>query len=203
MFRKAFPWSRDENKELPLVDEKGVKVRIREKRETDIRNEYSWRIDPELSRLDATRPMTMSYEDFFRYSREEMQFPNYRSKRLAVETLEGIHIGNIMYYDLDMRSRQAELGIMIGDMVFWSCGYGTDTVNTLLRHLFTTLELDKVYLHTLSWNYRAQASFNKSGFKSVRDVKRGGQDFILMEVLRPDWEKSQSKKPINLFCPIR
>ncbi|MEC9365531.1 MAG: GNAT family N-acetyltransferase [Chloroflexota bacterium] len=193
MFRKAFPWSRDENKELPLVDEKGVKVRIREKRETDIRNEYSWRIDPELSRLDATRPMTMSYEDFFRYSREEMQFPNYRSKRLAVETLEGIHIGNIMYYDLDMRSRQAELGIMIGDKEYWSSGYGTDTVNTLLRHLFTTLELDKVYLHTLSWNYRAQASFNKSGFKSVRDVKRGGQDFILMEVIRPDWEKSQSK----------
>ena len=193
MFRKAFHWSRDENKELPLVDEKGVKVRIREKRETDIRNEYSWRIDPELSRLDATRPMTMSYEDFFRYSREEMQFPNYRSKRLAVETLEGIHIGNIMYYDLDMRSRQAELGIMIGDKEYWSSGYGTDTVNTLLRHLFTTLELDKVYLHTLSWNYRAQASFNKSGFKSVRDVKRGGQDFILMEVLRPDWEKSQSK----------
>ena len=193
MFRKAFPWSRDENKELPLVDEKGVKVRIREKRETDIRNEYSWRIDPELSRLDATRPMTMSYEDFFRYSREEMQFPNYRSKRLAVETLEGIHIGNIMYYDLDMRSRQAELGIMIGDKEYWSSGYGTDTVKTLLRHLFTTLELDKVYLHTLSWNYRAQASFNKSGFKSVRDVKRGGQDFILMEVLRPDWEKSQSK----------
>ena len=193
MFRKAFPWSRDENKELPLVDEKGVKVRIREKREEDIRNEYSWRIDPELSRLDATRPMTMSYEDFFRYSREEMQFPNYRSKRLAVETLEGIHIGNIMYYDLDMRSRQAELGIMIGDKEYWSSGYGTDTVNTLLRHLFTTLELDKVYLHTLSWNYRAQASFNKSGFKSVRDVKRGGQDFILMEVLRPDWEKSQSK----------
>ena len=193
MFRKAFPWSRDENKELPLVDEKGVKVRIREKRETDIRNEYSWRIDPELSRLDASRPMTMSYEDFFRYSREEMQFPNYRSKRLAVETLEGIHIGNIMYYDLDMRSRQAELGIMIGDKEYWSSGYGTDTVNTLLRHLFTTLELDKVYLHTLSWNYRAQASFNKSGFKSVRDVKRGGQDFILMEVLRPDWEKSQSK----------
>ena len=193
MFRKAFPWSRDENKELPLVDEKGVKVRIREKRETDIRNEYSWRIDPELSRLDATRPMTMSYEDFFRYSREEMQFPNYRSKRLAVETLEGIHIGNIMYYDLDMRSRQAELGIMIGDKEYWSSGYGTDTVNTLLRHLFTTLELDKVYLHTLSWNYRAQASFNKSGFKSVRDVKRGGQDFILMEVLRSDWEESQAQ----------
>ncbi len=189
MFRRAFPWSRDENKELPLVNEEGEKVRIREKRVEDIRNEYSWRVDPELSRLDATRPMTMSYEDFFRYSKEEMQFPNYRSKRLAVETLGGVHIGNIMYYDLNMQNSQAELGIMIGDKDYWSSGYGTDTVNTLLRHLFTTLELDRVYLHTLSWNYRAQASFAKSGFKLVRNVKRGGQDFILMEVLRSDWEE--------------
>ena len=192
MFRRAFPWSRDENKELPLVNEEGEKVRVREKRVKDIQNEYSWRVDPELSRLDATRPMTMSYEDFFRYSKEEMQFPNYRSKRLAVETLEGVHIGNIMYYDLNMQNSQAELGIMIGDKDYWSSGYGTDTVNTLLRHLFTTLELDRVYLHTLSWNYRAQASFAKSGFKLVRNVKRGGQDFILMEVLRSDWQESYS-----------
>ena len=189
MFRRAFPWSRDENKELPLVNEEGEKVRVREKRVKDIQNEYSWRVDPELSRLDATKPMTMSYEDFFRYSKEEMQFPNYRSKRLAVETLEGVHIGNIMYYDLNMQNSQAELGIMIGDKDYWSSGYGTDTVNTLLRHLFTILELDRVYLHTLSWNYRAQASFAKSGFKLVRNVKRGGQDFILMEVLRSDWEE--------------
>lgn len=192
MFRRAFPWSRDDNKELPLVNEEGKKVRVREKRVEDIRNEYSWRVDPELSRLDATRPMTMSYEDFFRYSKEEMQFPNYRSKRLAVETLGGIHIGNIMYYDLNMQNRQAELGIMIGDKDYWSSGYGTDTVDTLLQHLFTILELDRVYLHTLSWNYRAQASFTKSGFKLVRNVKRGSQDFILMEVLRSDWEEPYS-----------
>ena len=189
MFRRVFPWSRDENKELPLVNEEGEKVRVREKRVEDIQNEYSWRVDPELSRLDATKPMTMPYEDFFRYSKEEMQFPNYRSKRLAVETLEGVHIGNIMYYDLNMQNRQAEVGIMIGDKDYWSNGYGTDTVNTLLRHLFTILELDRVYLHTLSWNYRAQASFAKSGFKLVRNVKRGGQDFILMEVLRSDWDE--------------
>ena len=189
MFRRVFPWSRDENKELPLVNEEGEKVRVREKRVEDIQNEYSWRVDPELSRLDATKPMTMSYEDFFRYSKEEMQFPNYRSKRLAVETLEGVHIGNIMYYDLNMQNRQAEVGIMIGDKDYWSNGYGTDTVNTLLRHLFTILELDRVYLHTLSWNYRAKASFAKSGFKLVRNVKRGGQDFILMEVLRSDCEE--------------
>ena len=54
MFKKAFSWTKDELKDLPLVDELGEKVRVREKRLEDIENEYSWRIDQELSRLDAT-----------------------------------------------------------------------------------------------------------------------------------------------------
>ena len=60
LFKKAFSWTKDELKDLPLVDELGEKVRVREKRLEDIENEYSWRIDQELSRLDATRPISMS-----------------------------------------------------------------------------------------------------------------------------------------------
>ena len=64
----------------------GDLVHIREKEIEDIADEYSWRTDEELSRLDATRPLTMSYDDFFRYSKEEMKFPNYKSKKLALDT---------------------------------------------------------------------------------------------------------------------
>ena len=186
LFRKAFPWSRDEQKELPEVNIEGKLVRIREKKVEDIPDEYAWRVDEELSRLDATRPLTMSYDDFLKYSKEEMQFPNFRSKRLAVETIEGVHIGNVMYYDLNMRNSETELGIMIGNKEYWGKGYGTDIVKTLLKHLFEDLKLERVYLHTLSWNYRAQSSFSKSGFREIRSVRRGGQDFLLMEVNRKD-----------------
>ena len=189
MFRKAFPWSKDERKELPEVNIEGKLIRIREKRVEDIPDEYAWRVDEELSRLDATRPLTMSYDDFLRYSKEEMQFPNFRSKRLAVETIEGVHIGNVMYYDLNMRNAETELGIMIGNKEYWGKGYGTDIVKTLLKHLFEDLKLERVYLHTLAWNYRAQSSFSKSGFREIRAVRRGGQDFLLMEVNRNSWEE--------------
>ena len=189
MFRKAFPWSRDEQKELPEVNIEGKLVRIREKKVEDIPDEYAWRVDEELSRLDATRPLTMSYDDFLKYSKEEMQFPNFRSKRLAVETIEGVHIGNVMYYDLNMRNSETELGIMIGNKEYWGKGYGTDIVKTLLKHLFEDLKLERVYLHTLAWNYRAQSSFSKSGFREIRSVRRGGQDFLLMEVNRKDWKE--------------
>jgi RimJ/RimL family protein N-acetyltransferase len=186
LFRKAFSWPKDENKELPIVDVSGDKVKLREKCIEDIADEYQWRIDPELSRLDATRPISMSYDDFAKYTQEEMRFPSYRSKRLAVDTLEGNHIGSVMYYDYDKSKKQAEIGIMIGDKSYWGQGYGTDTLTVLVSYLYSELKLDRIYLHTLSWNYRAQASFVKSGFKTVKPVKRGGQDFFLMDSLRQD-----------------
>ena len=192
MFKKNFSWFSNNQKELPDVDLSGDLVHIREKEIEDIADEYSWRTDEELSRLDATRPLTMSYDDFFRYSKEEMKFPNYKSKKLALDTKDNIHIGNVMYYDYSISNKQTELGIMIGDKNYWGKGYGTEAVQLLLEYLFSVLNLKRVYLHTLSWNYRAQASFIRAGFNVVRSVRRGGHDFILMEVIESDWGKSNT-----------
>ena len=192
MFKKNFSWFSNNQKELHDVDLSGDLVHIREKEIEDIADEYSWRTDEELSRLDATRPLTMSYDDFFRYSKEEMKFPNYKSKKLALDTKDNIHIGNVMYYDYSISNKQTELGIMIGDKNYWGKGYGTEAVQLLLEYLFSVLNLKRVYLHTLSWNYRAQASFIRAGFNVVRSVRRGGHDFILMEVIESDWGKSNT-----------
>tara|TARA_Y100001936_G_C15942521_1_gene595542 strand:+ start:22 stop:603 length:582 start_codon:yes stop_codon:yes gene_type:complete len=192
LFKKNFSWFYNNQKELPDVDLSGDLVHIREKEIEDIADEYSWRTDEELSRLDATRPLTMSYDDFFRYSKEEMKFPNYKSKKLALDTKDNIHIGNVMYYDYSISNKQTELGIMIGDKDYWGKGYGTEAVQLLLEYLFSVLNLKRVYLHTLSWNYRAQASFIRAGFNVVRSVRRGGHDFILMEVIKSDWSKSNT-----------
>lgn len=171
-----------------MIFVKGEKIIIREKRVEDAPDDYSWRTDEELARLDATRPLNMSYEDFLRYSKEELSHPSPWSKRLAIDTHDGKHIGNVMYYDIDMRRGETELGVML-DRAFWNQGYGTDSVNTLLDHIFGTIpEIKRVYLHTLEWNHRARASFAKSGFREVKPVRRSGLDFIQMEIFRPEWE---------------
>ena len=131
----------------------------------------------------------MSFQAFERHSMDELRYPTTRSKRLSVDTEDGVHIGNVMFYDIDLRSRQAELGIMIGDKAYWSRGYGTETVDLLLDHMFGEYPFDRVYLHTLTWNRRAQKSFHKSGFKDVRAVRKGPYDFILMEIWRVEWER--------------
>jgi RimJ/RimL family protein N-acetyltransferase len=168
---------------------RGEKVVLREKRREDAADDYAWRTDEELARLDATRPVRMSYDQFVRYSIEEIMYSSSSSKRLAIDTFDGRHIGNCMYYDIDLRRGQAELGIMIGDRDYWDAGYGTDSVDVLLAHIFGSTPLKRVYLHTLDWNQRARRSFAKSGFQEMKNVRRSGMDFVRMEVTRHDWER--------------
>ena len=195
MFKKVFPWSARRSDQTEGRDDvyiSGDKIVLREKHVSDIPDDYQWRTDQELAELDATRPLHMSYSEFERYSRQEVAYPAVRSKRLAVDTTDGVHIGNVMFYDIDLRSGEAELGIMIGDKEYWGHGYGTETVRLLLDHMFEAYPFTRVYLHTLEWNRRAQKSFYKSGFRDVKPVRRSGFDFIQMEIRRHEWDAARN-----------
>jgi len=177
-----------------MVQLQGARVILRDKRVEDAEQDYIWRSDPELARLDAAYPLTMSYERYLKIFEDRLRYPTPGSHHFSTETLDGKFIGNCMYYDLDSVNRQAELGIVIGDRDYWSNSYGYDTVTTLLDYMFTEKELKRVYLHTLEWNHRAQRCFQKSGFNPVKPVRRMSQDFLLMEVLREGWfEKSDER----------
>ena len=167
---------------------RGQKVVLREKRIEDAPDDFAWRSDEELAKLDATRPLNMTYDDFLRYARTEIDDPGPRSKRLAIDTLDGRHIGNFMYYDLDLRRGEAELGIMIGDRDYWGKGYGSDAIRAVQDYIFTQTTLTRVYLHTLEWNERARRSFTKAGMREVKTVRRSGMKFVRMEMLRHEWE---------------
>ena len=167
---------------------RGSKVVLREKRIEDAPDDFAWRTDEELAKLDATRPLNMTYDDFVRYARTEIDDPGPRSKRLAIDTLDGRHIGNFMYYDLDLRRGEAELGIMIGDRNYWGKGYGSDAMRAVQDYIFTHTTLTRVYLHTLEWNERARRSFARAGMRDVKTVRRSGMKFVRMEMLRHEWE---------------
>jgi RimJ/RimL family protein N-acetyltransferase len=178
---------------------KGGKVILREKRSSDAVNDYQWRTDPEMAELDATLPLRMDFEQFKRLYEDELRHGSPWARRFAIDTPQGQQIGNVMYYDADFVKGQAELGILIGERKYLGKGYGTDAVNLLLHHIFMTTPLERVYLHTLEWNERAQRSFTKSGFQPLHTVKRSGHAFLLMEIKRERWimlqEQAQPKEP--------
>ena len=170
-----------------MVTLQGARIVLRDKRLEDAEQDYIWRSDPELARLDAAYPLTMTFERFLKIFQDQLRYPTPGSHHFATETLDGKFIGNCMYYDLDSVNMEAELGIVLGDRDYWSNAYGYDAVVTLLEYMFDERNLKKVYLHTLEWNKRAQRCFEKCGFVPVRQVRRLSHDFIRMEVLRADW----------------
>ena len=112
-WKRLLPWPKSERPAERNLLLRGRLVVLREKRIEDVEADYEWRVDTELASLDATTPLRLSLKEYERYFRDELEYPSPWSVRLAVDTLDGEHIGNVMYYDVDERKRQAELGIMI------------------------------------------------------------------------------------------
>jgi RimJ/RimL family protein N-acetyltransferase len=167
----------------------GSKVKLREKKLSDVRNDFRWQSDPELARLDAAPALTMSFSIYLLdYATALHQSNSYRFP-LAVETLDGKHIGNCTCYDIDEKKGEAQLGIMIGNRNYWDKGYGADAVNTMVDYVFQTTGLHRLYLKTLDWNQRAQKCFAKCGFIPYGHLKRDGYNFVLMELKKEHWGK--------------
>ena len=169
----------------------GQKIRLREKKLSDVRNDYRWQSDPELAKLDAAPTLEMSFAIYLLdYSsvlnRRDARYP------LAIETLEGKHIGNCTCYDINEKKSEAQLGIMVGDKDYWDKGYGADAVNTLVDYVFENSSLNRLYLKTLDWNQRARRCFAKCGFTDCGKLKQNGHNFVLMELKREQWEKTQN-----------
>ena len=172
---------------------KGRKVVLREKRTEDAANDYAWRCDEELAHYDAAPILKLSFADFLADYADELRYPSQQRCRFAIENLEGKHIGNLMYYDIDEAKGEAELGIMVGDRDYQDKGYGTDAITTLLHHIFTTTTLNRIYLNTLAWNLRAQKCFKKCGFVPCGQVKRYNGTFVVMEIRRSSWQEANKQ----------
>ena len=170
----------------------GKKVILREKRTDDAWDDYSWETDPELARLDAAPVLTMPYPEYLEEYTIELTYYYSSGKRFAIDTLDGQHIGNCSYYNYDETRGDTELGIMIGNRDYWDGGYGSDTVTTLVDHIFNTTKLNRIYLKTLNWNDRAHKCFQKCGFNKYGESTRSSYNFVLMEIFRSDWKENQS-----------
>lgn len=170
----------------------GEKVRLREKKLSDVRNDYNWQRDPELARFDAVLVLEMPFALYLLDYTAEIKRPRHNRFPLAIETLEGKHIGNCTCYEIDGKKGEAQFGIMIGDAEYLDKGYGMDVVNTIVDHVFRTTGLNRLYLKTLDWNLRAQKCFSKCGFTPYGQLRRDGYNFVLMELNREQWEKGRS-----------
>ena len=172
----------------------GKLVRLRALEPTDLENAYTWVNDHEVTQYLMVRyPWSRAQEEKY-LTENSSQGSSFQDVRLAIDTLDGVHIGMTGLHRARPEDRSAELGIMIGDKAFWSNGYGTDTMQTLLRFAFDQMNLHKVMLGVFEFNERAQACYRKCGFvdegRFREEYFQDGRywDVLRMSILRREWE---------------
>jgi len=109
--------------------------------------------------LGREGPLTMA--------EEERWFNEYRQKideEIYALHVDDVHVGNVGLHRIDRVNRKADVGIVIGERDYWSKGYGTDAMRTILRYAFDRLRLHKISLDVLEYNTRALRSYEKCGF---------------------------------------
>ena len=72
-------------------------------------------------------------------------------------------LGDVGLEVVNWGSRDAFVGIGIGEPDYWGKGYGTETMQLILRYAFTELNLNRVTLNVFEYNERAVRSYEKAG----------------------------------------
>lgn len=172
----------------------GTLVDLRAVEAYDIPTLARWFNDPEVMVYWGRPGNTLSQAEV--EAREQAEASRGSSRKYIIQTKDEQAIGQIDYYDLDWQNRSAWISIMLGEKQFWSGGYGTDAVRTLLRYLFYQLDLRRVALSLHESNKRAQRSYEKNGFVQeglMRDWAHFDDRWvngILMAVLRGDFDRA-------------
>jgi len=168
----------------------GKRVRLRAIEREDIPRFLKWLNDPDLRRyLRMYLPLSRAQEEgwFERQLKDEGQ------RVLAIETMQGQHIGNIGLHRIDWKDRCAELGIFIGESQFRDQGYGTDAVRTLLRLAFEEMGLHRISLRVFDFNQRAIRCYEKCGFHHEGRLREGHftggsyHDVLLLGILATEF----------------
>ncbi|RPJ50910.1 MAG: N-acetyltransferase [Chloroflexi bacterium] len=177
--------------DLPVLE--GEKVRLQPLTAEDVPLLTRWFRDAEVVhhlQLSEDPPELMTIEavrERFNYMDSD---PFTRVWR--IDTKAGRPIGQIELVNLHPLQKRAEMHISIGEKDYWSGGYGSDAVLTMLRFAFNDLGLRRVYATPDADNIRAIRSFEKCGFVlegTLREHRlRHGQpvDMVMMGALRKE-----------------
>ncbi|MCD2345474.1 GNAT family N-acetyltransferase [Clostridium guangxiense] len=149
-------------------------------------------------------------EEMMKYYEDEIPFPvTLWEKEKLIKSKGGIgeynfaiedretrkYIGECNIQKVNLITRTALVGIMIGDREYWGQGYGTDAMRVLLKFIFQNMNMHKVKLRVFSFNERAIKSYEKCGFKVEGILKdeifKDGKyyDEVLMAVFEKEFNQ--------------
>lgn len=182
MLKELLNFSRSKPLFDPTLVIRSGRVVLRGKSHADLANDYSWRADPELTALDGAYPLMLNRAQFASLHKYDVDHLRLDCAKLAIETVDGRHVGNCVFYNIELANERCEYGIMIGSRELWNQGVGTEATQLAAGYIFENTTLKTLYLHTLIDNERALKCFKKCGFEVTEDLVRRGKRFYRMEL---------------------
>ena len=168
----------------------------------DSKSFSKWSRDSEYKRLlDFAPPRLYSVRASKEWIEKQLEASQSNTYWFAIRALEGDRLlGDIDLAVTTWGSRDAFVGIGIGERDFWGKGYGTEAMQLALRFAFTELNLRRVTLDVLESNQRAVRSYEKAGFRiegrERQSIHRDGRrwDVLFMGILREEWMEENGYK---------
>ena len=145
----------------------GRTTRLRALEPGDIDLMYAWENDTAVWSVSGT------LAPFSRHTLErfiqEQQFDIFqtRQQRLVIETLGGIPVGALDFFELDPINRRTGIGILIHDDALRGKGYASDAVETACRYAREVLNLHQLWCNVGSDNAPSRSLFANAGFAEV------------------------------------
>lgn len=173
----------------------GKQVRLRGLEHHDLPLFVNWLNDPEIRQnLTLFVPLSMGQEEKW-YENLSSTPVEEHPLVIEVDTADGwTPVGNTAFINIDWHSRCAEIGIFIGEKLFWNHGYGRESIKLMLHHGFDNLNLNRIYLRVFETNQRAIRCYEHAGFYHEGRMRQAhyldGQyiDVLFMSVLHTEWE---------------
>jgi len=175
---------------------KGKKVILRPLSLKDAPRFCKWLNDREMTKFlsvyDAPPPGLKEEKEWIQEAQRTK-----KDLRLAIDTIDGVHIGTTSLRGIDNPSKRAEFGITIGDKKYWGQGYGTEACKLIVDYGFKKLKLHRIHLTCIVYNIRGKKSYEKVGFKVEGRMREhilrdnAWHDEIHMGLLRSEWQKKK------------
>lgn len=188
----------------PLITLQGDKVALGPIRRDLIPLYQSWINDLSVTRFLANGPISLDEEVGWYES-------VLKDKRLVYFTIYELPsyrpIGGVDLHGIDLRNRNAEVGIMIGERNARGRGLGTEAVQLVCDYGFHALELNSIWLLTYGWNIAGQKAYVKAGFKEVGRRRQArffdGKywDDIYYDLLREEFDSPVLRKLMTEGIP--
>lgn len=138
-----------------------------------------WDIDQEVqAHMPEPKNTPQDINEQYAYIKECEQ--DRQGYYFSIETNSGLTIGTVSLFEINPYHKTAELGIIIGDKMYWGKGVATEVVKTLTDYAFQNLNIQYVSAEIESENIAIQKVLENAGFVSdgvykgsrVKDGKR-------------------------------